>query len=68
MLSEQMARLRRSVNRVVWLNPLAGRNGYSPETRGMRAAMPHVDDFLGAGTLRDLATLVHLLESIPAKR
>jgi uncharacterized protein with von Willebrand factor type A (vWA) domain len=67
-LSEQMARLRRSVNRIVWLNPLASRDGYSAETRGMRAAMPYIDDFLGAGTLRDLATLVALLESVPAKR
>ena len=68
LLSAEMARLRRSVHRVVWLNPLAGREGYRPETRGMRAALPHVDDFLAGGTLRDLATLVRLLESVPARR
>lgn len=66
-LSDEMARLARTVHRVVWLNPLAGRDGYSPETRGMRAALPHVDDFLPVATLADLATLVELLESIPAR-
>jgi uncharacterized protein len=66
-LAAEMARLARSVHRVVWLNPLAGRQGYAPETRGMKAALPYVDDFLPVGTLADLATLVDLLESIPAR-
>ncbi|MGF1668235.1 MAG: VWA domain-containing protein [Acidimicrobiia bacterium] len=66
-LSEEMARLARSVHRVIWLNPLAGRQGYAPETRGMKAALPHVDDFLPVGSLSDLATLVELLEAIPAR-
>ena len=66
-LAAEMERLSRSVHRVVWLNPLAGRIGYSPETRGMKAALPHVDDFLAAGTLADLATLVELLESVPMR-
>ncbi len=68
LLAAEMARLHRSVHRVVWLNPLAGREGYRPETQGMRAALPYVDDFLAGGTLRDLATLVRLLESVPARR
>ncbi len=66
-LSAEMARLSRSVHRIVWLNPLAGREGYAPETRGMQAALPHVDDFLPAGTFNDLQTLVELLESVPAR-
>jgi uncharacterized protein with von Willebrand factor type A (vWA) domain len=68
LLGAEMARLRRSVHRVVWLNPLAGRSGFSPETRGMQAALPHVDDFLPVSNLVDLATVVDLLESIPARR
>ena len=67
-LAEEMARLSRSVHRVVWLNPLAGRTGYRPETRGMQAALPYVDDFLAAATILDLRDVVHLLESIPARR
>jgi uncharacterized protein with von Willebrand factor type A (vWA) domain len=68
LLAREMARLRRTVYRVIWLNPLAGRFGFSPETRGMRAAMPYVDDFLPATNLIDLATVVELLESVPARR
>ncbi len=68
LLAEEIARLRRSVHRVVWLNPLASRPGFAPETRGMRAALPHIDDFLPAGRLIDLASVVALLESIPERR
>lgn len=67
-LAAEMARLHRSVHRLVWLNPLASRPGYLPETRGMRAALPHVDDFLAAGTLLDLREVVRLLESVPTHR
>ncbi|HSJ33956.1 MAG TPA: VWA domain-containing protein [Acidimicrobiia bacterium] len=67
-LAEEMARLSRSMHRVVWLNPLASRPGFAPETRGMRAAMPHIDDFLAAGRFTDLATVVALLESVPERR
>lgn len=67
-LAEEMARLARNVHRVIWLNPLAYRPGFAPETRGMRAAMPFVDDFLSAGRLHDLASVVDLLESVPERR
>jgi hypothetical protein len=68
LLAMEMARLARSVHRVVWLNPLAGRAGYQPETRGMQAALPYVDDFLPAATILDLREVVQLLESVPARR
>ena len=67
LLDAEMARLARSVHRVIWVNPLAGREGYRPETRGMQAALPHVDDFLAGGNFNDLHTLVGLLESVPAR-
>jgi uncharacterized protein len=67
-LRREMARLARSVSRVVWLNPLAGRAGYAPETRGMRAAMPHIDDFLPAANVADLTELVALLETLEGTR
>ncbi len=63
-LAAEMATLRRSVHRVIWLNPLAGQDGFRPETRGMRAALPHVDHFLAAGNLDNLEDLVGLLETI----
>jgi uncharacterized protein with von Willebrand factor type A (vWA) domain len=66
-LAREMARLRRTVHRIVWLNPLAGRPGYAPETRGMQAALPYIDDFLPAANLNDLRAVVQLLESVPAQ-
>lgn len=67
-LEREMARLSRSLHRVIWLNPLAGRPGFAPETRGMRTVLPYVDDFLPAGNLADLRTVVRLLESVPSRR
>lgn len=67
LLEEEMSRFARSVHRVVWLNPLAGRAGYSPETRGLKAALPFVDDFLASASLSDLTEVVRLLETIPAR-
>ena len=49
-----MARLRRCAHRVVWLNPLAADPRYEPLTRGMQAALPHVDHLL-AGQLDRVA-------------
>lgn len=68
LLSEEMARFARSVHRVVWLNPLSGRAHYSPETRGMQAALPFIDDMLSAANILDLREVVRLLESVPARR
>lgn len=68
LLRNQMATFARSVHRVIWLNPLAGREGYSPETRGMRTVLPFVDDFLPAANLSDLRDVVRLLETVPSGR
>lgn len=67
LLATEMDRLARSVFRVVWLNPLAGREGFAPETRGMRTVLPHVDHFLPAASVVDLRDVVRLLESVPAR-
>ncbi len=68
LLGREMARFSRSMHRVVWLNPLAGRAGYAPETRGMRTVLPYVDDLLPAANLVDLKGVVRLLESVPSHR
>jgi uncharacterized protein len=52
-----VARLRRHVHRVVWVNPLAGDPRYTPTQRGMAAALPHLDVFLPG---HDLASLEEL--------
>ncbi len=56
-LGVEMARLRRSCHRLIWLSPLLGYSEYQPLTRGMRAALPHVSDFLPVHSLNALADL-----------
>ena len=60
-LAAQMEVFARSVQSVVWLNPLAGRSGFTPEARGMAASLPYVDELLSAATVRNLADVVDLL-------
>jgi len=62
LLSAEMARLHRCSYRVVWLNPLAADARYEPLTRGMRAAMPHVDDLLPGNSIGSLEALAALLD------
>ena len=64
LLSEEMARLARSVHMVIWLNPLAARAEYRPATRGMKAVLPHIDHLLPAASVQDLKGVVSLLDSI----
>jgi uncharacterized protein with von Willebrand factor type A (vWA) domain len=68
LLRKQFAIFARSVHRVVWLNPLAGRAGFEPQTRGMQAVLPFVDDFMPVGNLADLTAVVRLLESVPKRK
>jgi uncharacterized protein with von Willebrand factor type A (vWA) domain len=63
-LAVEMARLRRSAHRVVWLNPLAAHPSYAPLTRGMRAALPHADHLLAGNTLASLEELATILEEM----
>jgi hypothetical protein len=62
LLAAEMARLRRSAYRVIWLNPLKAAPDYEPLARGMAAALPHTDHFLAGNSLRSLAELADLLE------
>jgi uncharacterized protein len=62
LLADEMARLRRSAHRVVWLNPLKAAPGYEPLARGMAAALPHTDHFLAGNSLASLAELATILE------
>ncbi len=64
LLEREMSRLSRSMKRVVWLNPLSGREGYAPETRGMKAVLRYVDDFLPAASVHDLQGVVALLDGL----
>jgi uncharacterized protein len=62
LLADEMARLRRCAHRVVWLNPLAADPRYEPLTRGMQAALPHVDHLLPGNSIASLEALAELME------
>ncbi len=57
LLGREMAQLTKRCRRVVWLNPMAGWDGYAPEAAGIKAALPHVDLYAPANTLESLLAL-----------
>jgi uncharacterized protein with von Willebrand factor type A (vWA) domain len=63
-LGEEMRRLRRRCKKIIWLNPLIGWRDYSPQARGMQAALPYVDLFAPAHNLESLAALEPYLAKI----
>jgi uncharacterized protein with von Willebrand factor type A (vWA) domain len=67
-LAREMARLQRSCRRLIWLNPLLGDPAYQPMTRGMRAALPFIDDFLPVHNLDSLDALAAHLSAISDRR
>jgi hypothetical protein len=62
-LGREVATLRRSCHRLIWLDPLAGHPGFAPLTRGLMAALPHVDAFLPCGDVNSLEQLSRRLVS-----
>lgn len=51
----------RRAGRVIWLNPLMGSPDFAPETRAMRAALPHVDVLASAHNVASLQALARHL-------
>lgn len=60
-LAENMDRLHRSCRRLIWLNPLLRWDGFQPKSQGIRAMLPHVDEFRTVHNLDSLRALVELL-------
>jgi uncharacterized protein len=61
LLRDQMAKLRRLVHKIVWVNPLKGSPHYEPLARGMAAALPSIDEFLPGHNLESLEELSRVL-------
>ncbi len=61
LLAREMARLRLSARRVVWLNPLLRWGDFAPRARGVRAMLPHVDTFRAAHSIASLEALADAL-------
>ena len=67
-LAAEMDRLHRSCRRLVWLNPLLSFEGFSARARGIRAMLPHVDEFRPIHSLDSIADLCKALdEDAPAE-
>jgi hypothetical protein len=60
-LMAEMARLKRAARRIVWLNPLLRYDRFEARTGGIRAIMPHVDEFRPVHNLQSLEDLAAAL-------
>jgi uncharacterized protein with von Willebrand factor type A (vWA) domain len=66
-LSEEMERLKKSCRRLIWLNPLLRFDGFEPRARGVRAMLPHVDEFRAVHNLNALADLCSSLDKTSSR-
>ncbi|MFI4995445.1 MAG: VWA domain-containing protein, partial [Hyphomicrobiales bacterium] len=64
-LAFEMDRLRRSCRRLVWLNPLLRYQSFEARAAGIRAMLPHVDEFR---PIHNLASIADLCEALQAGR
>ena len=60
-LSLEMERMHKSCRRLIWLNPLLRFEGFEPKSQGIRAILPHVDDFRPVHNLESLTMLIEVL-------
>jgi uncharacterized protein len=60
-LAENMDRLHRSCRRLIWLNPLLRWEGFEPKSQGIKAMLPHVDEFRPVHNLASLRELIAAL-------
>jgi uncharacterized protein with von Willebrand factor type A (vWA) domain len=57
LLGREMAALAKRCRRIVWLNPMMAWQGYAPVAAGIKAALPYVDLYAPANTLKSLTAL-----------
>ena len=68
-LAEATERLRKSCRRLIWLNPLLRYAQFQPKSQGIRAMLPHVDEFRPVHNLASLRDLVATLsDRTPTRR
>ena len=60
-LGEEMQRMHKSCNELIWLNPLLRYDKFEARPAGVRAMLPHVDRFLPVHNLKSLIDLAHAL-------
>jgi len=60
-IGPEIERLHKSCRRLIWLNPLLRYEGFAPKSMGVRAILPHVDEFRPAHNLDSLLRLADAL-------
>ncbi len=60
-LAAEAERLAKSCRRLIWLNPLLRYDGFEPKAGGVRAILPHVDEFRATHNLESLEALAAAL-------
>jgi hypothetical protein len=63
-LRREIVRLKDSVKRLVWLNPLKADSGYRPLSRGMTTVLPYLDSFHAANSVETLVSIARELTKI----
>jgi uncharacterized protein with von Willebrand factor type A (vWA) domain len=63
----EIARLHRQSKRLIWLNPLLRYDRFEPKSLGIKALLPHVDEFRAVHNIASLSALIEAL-SAPATR
>ena len=66
-IEREIERLHKSARRLIWLNPLLRYEGFAPKSMGVRALLPHVDEFRPVHNLESLEALAAALAK-PASR
>src|SRR5262249_40723722 len=67
LLAAEVRRLQRRCHRLIWLNPLLGRETYQPRVGGMQAALSSIDDFLPIHNFQSLDALAQRLGALGAR-
>lgn len=67
LLSAEIERLSKSCRRLIWLNPLLRFDGFEPRAKGVRAMLPHVDEFRPVHSLKSLGDLVASLSAAKSR-
>src|SRR5690606_25151154 len=59
----EISRLHRQARRLIWLNPLLRYDRFEPKSLGIRALLPHVDEFRPVHNIESLAALIAALNT-----
>ncbi len=67
-LAAEVERLHKSCRRLIWLNPLLRYAAFEPKSAGIRAILPHVDEFRPIHNLESLGELTKILSTEMPRR